>query len=356
MAPRIPARPGGNKKPRVDPTLQALLDGNFFEFFFRLITGDSGWFGSNGFFGRIIEAVTLQGMRWTQVDDQQEVINDHTNSIEQLEAAFNQLVLQGNAIVFTSNNTYYPSPGIVSVDIILLGGGGGGGGGRWNALAASRNSGGGGGGGGEVHTNVPASLLPKTGDAFDPIPIYVGQFGAGGNTNGSAGGGGGNTSFGPYLTAGGGVGGMSLGGAISPGGAGGSGMIPGGAGGDSDVHASDTPAEGGGNSTSAYDLHGGGGGGGGAVRALGSAIAGKGGVGGISPGGTPGNSRDGTPPSTIVATGGGGGAGAPSGSYPGGTGAVPSGGGGGGYGGASGQVTAGGNGGQGMVFVIERMA
>ena len=88
MAPRIPARPGGNKKPRVDPTLQALLDGNFFEFFFRLITGDSGWFGSNGFlggvFGRITEAATLQGMRWNQVDDHDETIIDLQDKTQEL--------------------------------------------------------------------------------------------------------------------------------------------------------------------------------------------------------------------------------------------------------------------------------
>ncbi|MCK0517857.1 hypothetical protein [Williamsia sp. DF01-3] len=75
MPPRIPQRSGGNKKPAVDPLLKSLLDGNFIEFLFRLITGDSGWFSSNGFLGgvlaRITEGATLIGMRWTQVDDLQ---------------------------------------------------------------------------------------------------------------------------------------------------------------------------------------------------------------------------------------------------------------------------------------------
>lgn len=66
MAPRIPARPGGN------PQQMSLFGGSFFEFLFRLIVGDSGWFGSNGFIGgifsRITEGAALQGMRWDQVD------------------------------------------------------------------------------------------------------------------------------------------------------------------------------------------------------------------------------------------------------------------------------------------------
>lgn len=73
---RVPEGKGGNKKPTGDPALMALLNGNLFEFFFRLLTGDSGWFGSNGFIGsafaRIVEAATLQGMRWDQVDDLQD--------------------------------------------------------------------------------------------------------------------------------------------------------------------------------------------------------------------------------------------------------------------------------------------
>ena len=71
MAPRIPGnKPGG------DPDKMNLLGGGLFEFLFRLITGDSGWFGSNGFvggiFSRIVEATTLQGMRWGQMDKQAE--------------------------------------------------------------------------------------------------------------------------------------------------------------------------------------------------------------------------------------------------------------------------------------------
>ncbi|MGW2666370.1 hypothetical protein ACWCW7_35905, partial [Nocardia tengchongensis] len=56
-------------------------------------------------------------------------INNHSNSITQLTAAFNQLILQGNAIVYTSNNSYTPTAGILSVDVIIIGAGAGGGGG-----------------------------------------------------------------------------------------------------------------------------------------------------------------------------------------------------------------------------------
>lgn len=287
---------------------------------------------------------------------QQAIINDHTQQIEDLVAAFDQLILQGNAIVFTSNNTYYPTQGIVSVDLIMIGAGGGGGGGSWNVIGNSRKAGAGGGGGGEVHTNVPASLLPKTGGVFDPISIYVGAGGTPGSNQGTAGGGGGNTSFGNYLTAGGGNGGASvLGGADGPigGGLGGAGMIVGGTGGGA---GGTSGGKNGGNSTSAYDLHGGGGGGGGGMHGASVGVTvGSGGIGGISPGGVPiPGQYHGTPPSTIVATGGGGGAGAQNADQDGGDGAVPAGGGGGGFGGGTTSCD-GGSGGQGILFVIERM-
>ena len=106
MAPRIPARPGGNKKPTVNPTLQALLDGNFFEFFFRLVTGDSGWFSSNGFIGgflgRITEAATLTGMRWTQVDD----LQDRTQQLEGV-IGYGSARMSGH---FTPGNSYTRCP------------------------------------------------------------------------------------------------------------------------------------------------------------------------------------------------------------------------------------------------------
>lgn len=70
MAPRIPGKPGGNSQQ------MSLFGGSFFEFLFRLIVGDSGWFGSNGFIGgifsRITEGATLVGMRWGQMDQQAE--------------------------------------------------------------------------------------------------------------------------------------------------------------------------------------------------------------------------------------------------------------------------------------------
>ena len=82
MAPRIPGKPGGNSQQ------MSLFGGSFFEFLFRLITGDSGWFGSNGFvggiFSRIVEATTLQGMRWGQVDDHEETIVDLQDKTQEL--------------------------------------------------------------------------------------------------------------------------------------------------------------------------------------------------------------------------------------------------------------------------------
>lgn len=282
-------------------------------------------------------------------------INDHSQSITELQAAFNQLILQGNAIVFTSNNTYTPSDGIVSIDVIMLGAGAGGAAGRWDIIAGNRRVGSGGGGGGEVHTTIPASLLPMTGGHFDPISIVIGAGGAGGTGDAQAGTGGGNTSFGSYLTAGGGVGGLSVytAGANVGGGGGGAGMIVGGAGGGAGGSgAGENSPFAGGNSISGFSLNGGGGGGGGGMGFAGGVPA-AGGIGGISPGGTPGN--PGSPPSDVVATGGGGGGGSSSGGSSGAGGAIPAGGGGGGGGDISARGN-GGNGARGQLFVIERMS
>lgn len=283
-----------------------------------------------------------------------DVIDDHSASITALQAAFNQLILQGLAIVFTSNNTYTPSDGIVSIEVIIIGAGAGGAAGRWDLITGNQRVGGGGGGGGEVHTVIPASLLPKTGDHFDPISITIGAGGPGGSSDAASGNGGGNTLFGSYLTAGGGQGGVSNGGGTG-GGNGGSGMIPGGDGGNAgsvNPDLSVNPTDGG-VSTSAYSLNGGGGGGGGG-RGVNSTVSAHGGQGGISPGGTPGT--DGTAPSSVVATGGGGGGGSASTSGNGGNGAFPAGGGGGGGGGSASPRGNGGNGGNGILFVIERMS
>ena len=284
---------------------------------------------------------------------QQATVNDHSQSITELRAVLNQLILQGNALVFTSNNTYTPSAGVLSVDVILIGGGAGGAGGT--ASAFNGGPGGGGGGGGEVHVNIPATLLPKDGEDFASIEITIGAGGARG-TVGNPGTGGGDTVFGAgLLTAGGGQGGMTgTGTAPGVGGVGGAGMIPGGAGGSGRVSSGNGWP--GGNSTSAYDLHGGGGGGGGGTD---SGIGGPGGIGGISAGGTSGNTttRDGHPPSSIVATGAGGGAGGWS-AYglmgDAGNGAFPGGAGGGGRGAAS--ATNGGAGAAAIMFIIEHLA
>lgn len=176
-----------------------------------------------GGFGTVLEAIF-----GTVNDDyvaQLPIITDHTQQLEDLQEQFNQLILQGNAIVFVDADVYVPSPGILSIDVILIGAGAGGGSGRWDLLADSRSGGGGGGGGGEVHVTIPANLLPTDGTGnFVGIPIGIGAGGAGGQGSASPGHGGGNTTFGTgsyLIAAGGGNGGASLGtNAGSPGGAG----------------------------------------------------------------------------------------------------------------------------------------
>ncbi|GEM_PF-4479716 len=270
------------------------------------------------------------------------IINDHSQSIETLVAAYERLILQGNSIVFTSNGTYYPSEGVISVDIIIIGGGAGGGGGVWNLLADQVYGGGGGGGGGEVHAAIHAGLLPPTGG----VPITVGAGGSGGSAA-NPGYGGGDTWFGE-LRAGGGQGGRTGSSAVGYESVGGTGMIRGGHGGRG---AYGGHAGTGGDSTSPYDLHGGGGGGGGGgINAGPTWQPGGGGMGGISPGGAPGST--GTQPAGIVATGAGGGGGSSNGDSSG-PGGYPSGGGGGGWANLT-SASRGGNGAAGIVFVIER--
>lgn len=289
------------------------------------------------------------------------IIQDHSHTLTTLVAQFNQLILQGNAIVFTSNNTYVPTDDVLWVEFIIIGAGAGGGAGRWDLIADQRGGGGGGGGGGEVHVKVPSALLPTSGGHFSGIQILVGAGGSGGTSSGNAGSGGGNTSVGPisgspWLIGGGGnggAGGGTPGGRV--GGPGGTGMIPGGTGGTGGLGLASNPSTAGGNSVSAYSLNGGGGGGGGGGSDNGN-IGSAGGAGGISAGGTVANPGGaGTAPSSIVATGGGGGAGALDGANNGGAGAYPAGGGGGG----SGTLSSNGNGanaGNGVVFVVEHFA
>ncbi|MEV6773903.1 glycine-rich domain-containing protein [Nocardia sp. NPDC051030] len=275
-----------------------------------------------------------------------------------LQTRFQQILLQGNATVITSSQNYTPTKGILSLDVILIGGGGGGGGGRWDLLAGNRAAGGGGGGGGEVHTSIPASLLPVDSNGnFLPIPITVGVGGTGGPPGGWNGTNGTDTALGRWLAAGGGLGGLCKNGASTgSGGLGGYGMIPGGTGGKCGANGADdpNPAPGrGGDSISGYALYGGGGGGGGGAGFTGG-YGQAGGQGGISSGGPPGApGAPGTSPSAIVATGGGGGGGGFTGYDAGGPGAFPAGGGGGGGGNATGAAN-GGNGAAGIVFLIER--
>lgn len=323
------------------------------------------------FLGTILEALTgfLTVREAKQFSDaQQALMADHTKQITELREAFGQIILQGNSIVFTSNNTYYPTTGITSIDIVVIGAGGGGSSGIYDHFNAGAQSGGGGGGGGEVHTSIPSSLLPRNPDgSFQGIPIVVGAGGAGGQ-GGDVGAGGGNSALGvsgQQISGGGGNGAAFGGNAVAA--PGGIGMIPGGIGGRGGYMVID-PINGGdpvepraaGSSVSAYTLNGGGGGGGyGGSQASTNKTAGAGGAGGISPGGQGGNisniGQPGQSPSSLVATGGGGGGGGGyNGNRSGGAGAFPAGGGGGGGCGNSGTGGRGGNGGNGILFVIER--
>lgn len=287
-------------------------------------------------------------------------IDDHTQSITEIQAVINTLILQGDALKYVSNGTYTPNPNVVTVEVINIAAGGGGSSGSQDVVVAGTRSGGGGGGGGEVHAPIPASLLPTNIDGtFKSLQVIIGAGGAGALVDSDVGTGGGHTKFGPevgsgaseYLLAGGGQGGQwGNSGPIAQGGAG---MIPGGNGGRAvgDVSHQTLP----GSSTSAFDLHGGGGGGG-AGYAQGKGGGQAGGNGAVAPGGAPGTPGSaGSSPSAIVAVGGGGGGGGLSGSAGGGNGGYP-GGGGGGSACSTGGATFGGNGADGVLYIIERMA
>lgn len=290
-------------------------------------------------------------------------IDDHSQSITELQDVINTLILQGEALKYVSNGSYTPNPNVVSVEVISIGAGGGGSSGSYDGLGGHVYTGGGGGGGGETHASIPASLLPVDGGgAFKTLQVIIGAGGNGALSDSDVGTGGGHTLFGPevasadpaYLLGGGGQGGAW--GISSPQAQGGAGMIPGGNGSPA-IHTSGGSSTGGGpggNSTSAFSLNGGGGGGGcgASLNSGGSA----GGSGAISPGGaagTPGNT--GTSPADIIATGGGGGGGGSSGNAGGGDGGYPAGGGGGSACHNTG-ATFGGDGADGVMYIIERMA
>lgn len=272
------------------------------------------------------------------------IIQEQQNYITDLIDAVERMILQGQSVIYDSNNTHYISDGVTSIDFIILGSGGGGGGGE-SPLIGSVTYGGGGGGGGEVHFSVPRSVFG------DSIEILVGAGGAGGSRGGSPGTGGSPSKIvtpDGEVAAGGGLGGASLGTQSwesAPRAAGGYGMIPGGSGGrgyiSGDLDGTD--------SLSQYSLNGGGGGGGGAGS--GSSNVGSGGRGGLTAGGSSsgqaGGSSDG-----VVATGGGGGSAGRD--TNGGAGGFPAGGGGGAMRSSGTTGRDGGNGANGRVYVIER--
>jgi hypothetical protein len=330
-----------------------------------LFAGLFGTFTSLGnLLGSIVSAITgaAGGLPELQAYSEQQLatVNDHTHQITELKQAYEQLILQGQAIAYPGPDIHYPSPNITGLLIIMIGAGAGGGAGRWDAFNGGAG-GGGGGGGGETHFVIPASSLTKTNGVYDGIPIGIGYPGAGGVGSTNPGTGGGNTTIGTganQVIAGGGVGGGSgylntgtqnVGGR---GGDGGVGMIPGGRGGDGSGNTL-MQSQPGGDSVSPYEMAGGGGGGAGGTGKNGGPS--RGGAGGVAPGGaatagSPGN--PGSVPSTMLATGGGGG-GAGSNTATGGAGAFP---GGAGAGGGANNTSAGngGNGAAGICFVVEK--
>lgn len=301
--------------------------------------------GVNDFFNGLISALT------GRVEDTEAIINDHSQTLTEVEASVQRFIMQGLAETYTTDGVHYISEGVTALEFIIIGAGAGGAGGQWNLLWQSVYPGSGGGGGGEVHTPpIPRSLIDG-----DAIQIFVGRGGSGGGNDGNAGGGGGSSRVvteDGTLVAGGGQGGVGRSGANTHFAAGGTGMIPGGHGGNGGrFETMGAPAGDGGDSYSQFELHGGGGGGGGGRADGGTTNAGSGGQGGISPGGGP--NGDGGTPAGIVATGGGGGGGGRIAG--GGSGAYPAGGGGGGRAGNTpGAANSGGSGGNGIVFVIER--
>lgn len=98
--------------------------------------------------------------------------------------------------VFTTNQTYTPTPGTSSVVVTVVGAGGGGGAAQTTG-AAQCAAGSGGGGGGWAKERITA--------AFSGVSITIGVGGTGGT--GGAGGTGGTTSFGALVSAAGGAGG-----------------------------------------------------------------------------------------------------------------------------------------------------
>lgn len=295
------------------------------------------------------------------LDEQLQLITDHSKTIEEIREELAQLTIFGKTRTFTGNADITASPGTISWDVIMVGAGGGGASGKWSIdiAPASQLGGGGGSGGGENHFTIPGSMLFNADGTPKVISIKVGYPGDGAtstDSNGKPGG----SSWVLDLEAGGGIGGPTADFAYQsnwdrvPGG---TGMIPGGFG-SLVTQAAGAPANAG-SSVSPYDLHGGGGGGGRGFTTSASypSTQGMGGQGGISPGGTTANAP-GKVPSQLVPTGGGGGAGgarnngstAGAGAFPGG------GGGGGGSGNNSNSWGRGGNGGAGIVHIIERFS
>ncbi|MFE5699984.1 hypothetical protein [Rhodococcus koreensis] len=242
-----------------------------------------------------------------------------------------------NVVTFTTNGTWYKSPKLYAVELVLRGAGGGGASGVRHTLSANRQPGAGGGGGGAVRTDrrISAADLP------DSVDVVVGTGGAqtatapAGDWVWNPGNPGGASTFGDILRAEGGTGG-------GPGGLNGQ-LIPG-AGGLSVMRGGNGGALGGdGESVSSGVvslLAGGGGGGSGGPNAGGN--GGSGGSSGLVPQGWE------YPEFWKVLQSGGG--------APGGTVATPirtpgfpAGGGAGGYGGGG----AGSRGGHGLVTVIE---
>lgn len=309
---------------------------------FGALTGAQG--GLGGLLGLVVRAFTgglfgTLGQGQAFAEQQNAIINDHTQTIQELRAEVDTLTIHGTARTLSGDGTYLATPGTVRAEVIMLAGGAGGGTGAWNVLGGSQNGGFGGGGGGEVHFTINGAALFNEDGSPRPIAVTIGRGGQGATVNEGGGTGGGNTTFDGIIAYGGQGGTWGNG---SGGGAGGFGLVKGGFG------SGGSP-----DSLSGYELYGGGGAGGRGAGGNSGGGGSAGGRGGLNPGGTVGNNAPTAP--LVTATGGGGGGG---GAYQanGGAGSAPSGGGGGGGGaGSNANRGFGGPGAQGIIFIIERM-
>lgn len=66
------------------------------------------------------------------LDEQLQLITDHSKTIEEIREELAQLTIFGKTRTFTGNADITASPGTISLDVIMVGAGGGGASGKWS--------------------------------------------------------------------------------------------------------------------------------------------------------------------------------------------------------------------------------